>query len=304
MDTLSRQFYRLRFLELFRKKHEQEFQDFFASIMKARHGSDFHRVQPWGNVGDLKNDGYLASEKTLFQVYAPHGMVAANTIAKMEEDFEGARENWREHFDTWVFVHNEYEGIPAPVSKKLLELDVRYSDVSAIAWSEDELRDKVLSLDLGAMEDIFGAAPTRQHLIEMRLDEVRPILEHLEAHDPSMDAAPIPVDPAKLTKSALSADASGLIRQGLTRSEMIRDYYRGQADPMVRDRHAKLFRREYEALRAKGRSPDQILSELQDFVGGPYRGSPRLEAAVVAVLAYYFESCDIFDPVEPGEAAT
>jgi hypothetical protein len=48
--------------------------------------------------------------------------------------------------------------------------------------------------------------------------------------------------------------------------------------------------------------PDRIFQELQAFAGGLGRGSPEHEAAVVTVLAYLFEECDIFE--RPGEVAS
>jgi len=38
-----------------------------------------------GNAGDRKNDGYLRSERTLFQVYAPNEISANDATAKINE---------------------------------------------------------------------------------------------------------------------------------------------------------------------------------------------------------------------------
>ena len=51
----------------------EQFQDLFADI-HGSHDEDFIRTRPWGNRGDRKNDGYLRSERTLFQVYGPNEM--------------------------------------------------------------------------------------------------------------------------------------------------------------------------------------------------------------------------------------
>jgi hypothetical protein len=46
--------------------------------------------------------------------------------------------------------------------------------------------------------------------------------------------------------------------------------------------------------------PDIIFRKLQEFTGGRELGSPTDQAAVLAVLAYLFEQCDIFErsPIE------
>src|SRR5208337_4018326 len=111
------------------KKRGNAFQDFFADIMEKRYPGDFIRVRPWGNVGDRKNDGYLKSERTLFQVYAPNEMAAAAAIAKIEEDFTGALPYWQQYFDKWVFVHNAYDGLSPQIVAKLLELEQKHSPI-------------------------------------------------------------------------------------------------------------------------------------------------------------------------------
>ena len=44
-----------------------------------------------------------------------------------------------------------------------------------------------------------------------------------------------------------------------------------------------------------GHTPNEIFHELQEWVGGANRGTPEHEMAVLTVIAYYFESCDIFE---------
>ncbi len=61
---------------------------------------------------------------------------------------------------------------------------------------------------------------------------------------------------------------------------------------------AKAFREQYKSLRKQKLTPNIIFSELQAWTGGEQRGTPEHELAVLTVLAYYFERCDIFK--EPG----
>ena len=90
MDQFKHSYYVLVFKVAYYEKGGNEFQDFFCEIMEKCHPADFQRVRPWGNAGDRKNDGYLRSTRTLFQVYAPNEMSAPKAIAKIHEDFHGA----------------------------------------------------------------------------------------------------------------------------------------------------------------------------------------------------------------------
>jgi hypothetical protein len=59
---------------------------------------------------------------------------------------------------------------------------------------------------------------------------------------------------------------------------------------------AEAFRQRYRSLKAVGLRPDQIFGQLQAFAGG-MDGDPSHQGAVLAVLSYFFERCDIFEDV-------
>ena len=117
MEELTRAYYeavlRLRYVQ----SNGDAFQDFFSTIMEMRYPGDFVRVRPWGNLGDRKNDGYLASKRQLFQCYAPREMDIATCKTKITEDFAGAFPYWKDHFDQWFFAHNDTHGLAADILK-------------------------------------------------------------------------------------------------------------------------------------------------------------------------------------------
>ena len=53
------------------EKKEQAFEDFFVRAGTTLWGPDFEPWRPQGRLGDMKCDGYLISEKAVFQCYAP-----------------------------------------------------------------------------------------------------------------------------------------------------------------------------------------------------------------------------------------
>lgn len=106
MDHVSRAWYEQQYKIAALERTGNAFQDFFQDIMGRRYPGDFIPTRPWGRFGDHKNDGYLQSTRTLFQVYAPEGMRLSDTLAKINDDFSGALPYWQAHFSTWRFVHN------------------------------------------------------------------------------------------------------------------------------------------------------------------------------------------------------
>jgi hypothetical protein len=90
MDELSRICFRTECRDRLRSGQGTAFQDLFADLMELAYPRDFQRIRPYGNQGDQKCDGYLASTKAAFQVYAPRTMKQAQLSKKACGDFDGA----------------------------------------------------------------------------------------------------------------------------------------------------------------------------------------------------------------------
>jgi hypothetical protein len=301
MDSVSRSHYEQCFKIAFLEKKGDEFQYFFASVMEKRYPADYVRVRPWGKIGDRKNDGYLRSKRFLFQVYAPLTIVASECIAKIDEDFKEALPHWKEYFDTWIFAHNAMGGLGPDVLKKLLDLDAKHPDVTVLNWGFEELRREVMQLDEPELASLFGPAPSRQGLIDLGLQDLVPVLDHIARLPPvsELDLRPVPAD--KLQRNMLSDAVAVLLRAGMSRADLVRKYFK--LKPTLQDQIAESFRTTYVELRGTSASPDDIFAGLQRFAGGTLVPSPSHQNAVLAVLAFFFEECDIFERPESAEAA-
>lgn len=159
MDQQSKTFYELRFRAQFLEAKAAAFQDLFVAIMSKAYPGDFIPCRPWGNIGDRKNDGYLKSDRTLFQVYAPNEMRMTETVSKVVTDFSEALPHWRDYFDTWVFVHNAHGGLPPDVIAKLLELEQSYAPIKVTQWGFEELLLHFRRLPADALTSLYGSLP-------------------------------------------------------------------------------------------------------------------------------------------------
>lgn len=297
MDAVTRAFFELQFKLAYLEKKGTEFQNFFAAIMETRYPGDFIRVRPWGKVGDRKNDGYLRSRRTLYQVYAPNELTANAALAKIDEDFMGALPYWEDYFDRWIFVHNSRDGLGPDVTKKLLDLDMDHTP-AVTQWGFAELRVEAFMLSEHDLTSILGPAPSRQAMLGLGLEALAPVLDQVArmptADDP--DLRPPPAD--KIERNMLSNHVSTLLRAGMTRVDLVLKYFR--LEPSKQDEIAESFRLRYEALKAKGIAPDDIFTHLQRHAGGEAVPSPARQSAVLAVLAFFFEKCDIFERDDSG----
>jgi hypothetical protein len=293
--------FRLRYVE----STGDSFQDLFSTIMEMRYPGDFVRVRPWGNIGDRKNDGYLRSQRKLFQCFAPRETKPlAKFIKKINDDFGSALPYWEQYFDEWVFTHNDTKGLAAPVLKLLLELSVKHKPLTATHWGYGELLAEFKALSSANVASLLGPAPGLKDVVEIRVEDVKRLLEHIALQPEPLTADVRPVPAAKLQYNQLSDAASTLLKAGMTRAEIVKKYLRGLADPTRHDRIAASFRHRYEELKGEGLPPDDIFAGLQKFVAGDGVPGPSHQAATLSILAHFFEACEIFErpPSEKGPA--
>lgn len=110
MDPLTRSYYGKEFQLAFLRKKGIEFQNWFVDMMGHAFGEDFDPVRAYGPKGDFKCDGRHVPLGRIHQCYAPDSMRDTETIAKINEDFDGARTHWAQFMKRWCFVHNDTRG--------------------------------------------------------------------------------------------------------------------------------------------------------------------------------------------------
>ncbi len=292
--NLQQAYYESRFENRFLRAKGTAFQDLFEQLMGLAHKADFMASRPWGNRGDRKSDGFLKSEKCLFQVYAPNEMTEAKAIKKIKEDFEGAKQYWRKHFNKWVFVHNAVSGLPPHVQKLLLDFEQANSGIKLESWGIEELRTVFRKIGDDDLVTWLGAVPTDETMANLGFQDLQPILESIAttskpSHDKVKD-----VPAKKIEANALSESVATLLKGGMGKAPLVEDFFQNWHDETLGERIAKAFKVKYHEFR-ENLTPNQIFMELQTWAGGDDRGTPEHQLAVLTVLAYYFERCDIFE---------
>ena len=301
MDEFVRAFFELEFKLAFYSKKGIEFENWFAEIMEMRHPDDFKRVRPWGNSGDRKNDGYLPSKRTMFQVYAPNELAEREALNKIDEDYSGAVQYWEKYFDKWVFVHNSIKGLSPGVRQKLLDLDAQ-GPFSVDDWGFPELRLKVFEMDHTELGRLFRPPPGITDLYNFTYANIENVLQYVAKKPPLDDGEVEEVPPGKLDANGLSDDSKQLIFQGNKKSKYVGEFFDNWHDPAFGNEVSHSFREEYKQLKRVIGRPDEILIRLLEFAGYHNVNDASDIAAVYSVVAYFFEVCDIFEaPLELDE---
>lgn len=294
MDSLQRAFFQMKFRIAFLERKGKAFEELFSKIMGHASPGDFQAVRPYGNRGDLKCDGYRVSDRTVFQCYAPSSMKLPNLLAKMDEDFKGAVAHWGNRMARWSFVHNEDGGLPADATQKLVDLGTANPTVTLDQTGYPELFVVVMTLPVPQLEDLFGSVPSQRTMAQLDYEALRPVVSLIQKLTPDDNPPLTAPSPAKLNANDLSDDAAELLRQGRRRESLVERFFDDWPDPSFGEEIAQGFRDRYQALKLDGLSADRIFMELQTFAGG-MNGTPSHQAAVLAVMSYFFERCDIFE---------
>jgi len=291
---LQRAMYEKEFVIRFLSSRGEQFQALFSQLMSKAYPTDFMPCRPWGKTGDQKNDGFLPSERRLFQVYAPDEMNAQKAIAKISEDFEGAKLHWEGKFDKWCFVHNAQRGLSPQIINVLLDLKNANPEISVEHWGFEELKVVFRKLSLEALSDWFGVVPTEETLSQVGFQELRTVLESISAKATQGTEEVKDVPAGKIEANALSESVVLLIKAGMSKAPLVDQFFQQWYDETYGERIAKAFTAKYQALKTE-QTPSVIFSELQLWAGGGTNQTPEIQVAVLAVLAYFFERCDIYE---------
>jgi hypothetical protein len=296
LDETQRSFYGLKFENAFLRHKGKAFENFFSRVMAHGFTGDFQPVRPYGANGDLKCDGFRQSDGTVFQSYAPDAMKLANLLAKIDEDFYGALTHWGAQMKRWELVHNDPRALPGDALHRLAELRTAHPEVDIAVFGEAEMRSVVMRLALHQLEDLFGAVPSQRIFDRLDFSNLRAVLTAIQRRDPGAEPPLVAPSATKLEHNALSPDAAALLRHGRRREKLVQEFFDAWPDPSFGEDIAEAFRARYQAFKSVNLSPDQIFGELQSFAGG-MEGEPAHQGAVLAVLSYFFERCDIFEDV-------
>jgi len=294
MDELQRSIYVDRFRLAFHTQKGTAFQDWFVRIAGYAFGADFEEVRPYGPYGDLKCDGRRISTGSVFQCYAPDAIKEAELITKVDEDFHGARGHWTGKMNEWVFVHNDGRGLPPNAVQHLDALRHAHFPLQIATWSEPELFKLALGLDLSQLQALFGPAASIAIVDRLVMSDLMPIIDALQRQELNPGDPPLtPPSVEKLEKNELSQESGLFLRIGRRKSSLVDTFFRKSPRPDLGERIAEAFRMRYAELKALDLPADTIFKHLQDYAG--FNGEPKRQGAALAVLAYFFDSCDIFE---------
>ena len=301
MDRAQQLNYEKDFRIAFLEAKGDGFQHLFEKLMSKAYPNDFLACRPWGNVGDRKNDGYLPSARTLFQLYAPNDLKALEALKKIREDFAGAKDHWEQHFDQWTFVHNAQDGRLGPhIIETLAELGQQNPHIKVGHCGYEEMLATFRELSLQDLESWFGLSLTLEANVNLGYDDLVAVLNHINVAPAVAVSEVKDVSRGKIEANLLSQAVADFLKIGMQKSPLVMQFFNHWKNPTYGEQIALAFKKQYIALRDATPTlhPDEIFGRLEAWAGGLANTTPRHRAAVLAVMAYLFDRCEIFEDAQ------
>ncbi len=294
MDRISHDWYKTKFENEYLKLKRIQFQSRFADLMEIAFPGDFQRIRH--SQGDRGCDGYRISDKTVFQVYAPREIRPGELNRKISDDFALALESFGENMKRWVFVHNDPDGLTPETAVDILGgLSSRNPAIEIQTYSFNEVWHIIENLSAEDIGGMFGPAPTMESVRTLGIESIIPVLRFIESRNIPPDVPVEPPDPEKLEYNRFGYEVRDLLQFGRRKERLVETYIDNVRDPEYGEGIAEAFRRRYGSLKTSCLKPDEIFDELRKFAGGDHFHDAKAQAAVLAVMSYFFERCDIFE---------
>jgi hypothetical protein len=301
MDRIQQLNYEKDFRIAFLESKGDSFQGLFEKLMSKAHPNDFMACRPWGNVGDRKNDGYLPSAKILFQSYAPNDLKASEAITKINEDFEGAKIHWEKYFNQWTFTHNAPDGRLGPhIIEALAKLSKENPKIKIGHCGYEEMLAKFRQLSLYDLESWFGPSLTMEANTNLGYSDLMAVLTHIHVAPTPTTSEVRDVSKGKIEANLLSHVVADFLKIGMQKSPLVSQFFNHWKNPSYGEQIALAFNNEYIALRntTPQLHPDEIFGRLEAWAGGVANTTPSHKAGVLAVMAYLFDRCEIFEDAQ------
>lgn len=286
------------------------FEKLFTKIWPYAHPG-FRQIKPQGKRGDKKNDGYHTDTGEYYQVYAPENSSANVTAAvkKLENDFVGLKAYWDKvcPVRAYRFVFNDkYDGSFPDIELACARLKAAYGlddcRVILAADIENTLFERLTDDQILA---VVGQIPGPELVKAIDYRGLRDVIEHLLHNLKPADwrVSPLiaPDFEEKLVFNSLGQLYASLLRSGNRHSGDLDAFFVNQGN-FLRDQIHHIFKDFYRSARQRiaggegdlSRSDRIFLDILQNALPRAQYTVP-IENAVFSLMAYYFETCDIFE---------
>jgi hypothetical protein len=167
-------------------------------------------------------------------------------------------------------------------------------------YGYEELLAKFRKLTLEDLESWFGQSLTMEATVNLGYQDLMAVLNHISVAPSPAPSEVRDVSRGKIEANLLSQAVADFLKIGMQKSQLVMQFFGAWKNPVYGEQIACAFRNEYSALReaVPALHPDEIFGRLESWAGGTVNNTPTHKAAVLAVMAYLFDECEIFEDAQ------
>ena len=198
----------------------------------------------------------------------------------------------------WNFVHNLSNGLPAEAVLAMEALKKANPTIQFGFIGPEGLEKRVFDLSESDIVGLLGPVGTAEHTKNMRVQEVAEIIDSIvggvDANvPPTSSPKPVPFDKMEFNK--IPHAWRQMLNAAAKNAAYVDDYLEQTTDPQRGAKLALIFKTKYQSLKAQDLPPSTIMANLYEGLTGIGSFPPERGIAAQALLAFLFESCDIFE---------
>jgi hypothetical protein len=303
MNAQEKAIARIQFQNKIYRCDGQAFEDLFTEVMNYA-VKDFQSIKPWGNIGDRKNDGYIKSEGTFFQVYSPEDIKKSyvESVKKLHRDFNGLIKQWAPVNKFYFVINDKYKGVNADCEQAIQDIQEKHQLADAKILTAKDIENIVFELDDDQIFKIVGYLPDPSNLRDVDYSILNEVISHimnipLEKRNKSN--LKLPDWDEKIQFNNLSSTIAEYLNNASIHLASLEEYLSHHSNfvaDALRDKLNEVYQIEKET-----RCGDELFMAIVNEL------SPKMahiyQETVIIIMAKYFETCDIFEePIkEEGE---
>jgi hypothetical protein len=310
MNDNEKYFASLQFENKLLKANGQTFEDLFTQVMVLLY-PDFRKVKAYGKLGDRKNDGFIPSENTYFQCYAPENIQKSksNLIKKLNEDFGGLLNYWNNNgfnVEKFFFVVNDKgNGLSPEAYVELQTIAKANPAVEMKFWLMPQIKTNFLRLAKLQVMEVVGGIPT-EDIGDLDYWVLAEVIGHL-----LQNQQPINFDEnledrtdfdKKIILNGLTRRVESILDNANHQSGAIESYIRENAKENILNIRNR-FVNYYEE--SKQQYPDTVeyfadkrfifIADKALPLLGDKNKIKKIQDAIFILMSHFFEHCDLFE---------
>jgi len=164
----------------------------------------------------------------------------------------------------------------------------------------EEMLAKFRQLSLQDLESWFGPSLTMEANVNLGFSDLAVVLTHISITPVPTASEVKDVSRGKIEANLLSQAVADFLKIGMQKSPLVAQFFNNWKNPTYGEQIAQAFNSKYVGLRdgVPQLHPDEIFGRLEAWAGGTANTTPTHKAAVLAVMAYLFDKCEIFEDAQ------